>query len=64
MKFYNLPKTTRNKQIKRIMQESAASFTHDNTARRYIDLYEKMLQRPLILEKHPNPGTCSPEFSE
>ena len=64
MNFYKMPKTTRNSQIKRIMQESVASFTHANTARRYIDLYEKMLQRPLIIEKHPNPDTCSPGFNK
>ncbi len=48
MLFYNLPAPQKNKQIKRIMTESAASFTHENTARQYISLYEKMLQRPLI----------------
>jgi starch synthase/alpha-amylase len=63
MDFYNLPRTTRNRHIKRIMQESAASFTHANTARRYIDLYEKMLQRPLIIEKHSSPETCPPGFN-
>jgi starch synthase/alpha-amylase len=35
-------------QVERIMQQSAASFNHANTARQYIDLYEKMLERPLI----------------
>ena len=30
------------------MTESAAGFTHANTARQYIRLYEKMLKRPLI----------------
>ena len=64
MDFYNLPKTIRNIQIKRIMRESAASFTHARTARQYIGLYEKMLQRPLILETHPNPDTCRPVLNE
>ena len=50
MTFYNLPAKEKNKQIKRIMTESVASFTHANTARQYIRLYEKMLQRPLINE--------------
>jgi starch synthase/alpha-amylase len=50
MDFYNLPQTTKAKQIRRIMQESAAVFTHANTARQYIALYEKMLKRPLILQ--------------
>lgn len=48
MMFYNLPGHVKNRQIRRIMRESIASFNHKNTARQYIDLYEKMLQRPLI----------------
>jgi starch synthase/alpha-amylase len=50
MAFYNLPQKTKTKQIKRIMTESQVTFTHANTARQYIKLYEKMLQRPLIAE--------------
>lgn len=46
--FYNLQHAVKEKQIKRIMEESLASFNHDVTARKYIDLYERMLQRPLI----------------
>jgi len=30
------------------MRESGTRFTHAATARQYIELYEKMLQRPLI----------------
>jgi starch synthase len=63
MDFYNLPKAIKNKQIRRIMKESAATFTYANTARQYIDLYEKMLQRPLILENHPNSNTFPPGFN-
>jgi starch synthase/alpha-amylase len=48
MSFYNLAPNVKSKQIRRIMTESAASFTHANTARQYIQLYEKMLKRPLI----------------
>ncbi len=48
MAFYDLPETQRREQIKRIMRQSAAAFNHANTARQYIDLYEKMLERPLI----------------
>ena len=55
MHFYNLPQTAKAKQIRRIMQESAAAFTHANTARQYIKLYEKMLKRPLFLQNVPNP---------
>jgi starch synthase/alpha-amylase len=50
MAFYNLPQKIKTKQIKRVMSESQVTFTHANTARQYIKLYEKMLQRPLIVE--------------
>lgn len=48
MAFYALPPEVKEPQITRIMKESAAMFNHEVTARQYIDLYEKMLQRPLI----------------
>jgi starch synthase/alpha-amylase len=49
MNFYNLPDRTKAKQIKRVITESAAQFTYVATARQYIELYEKMLKRPLII---------------
>jgi starch synthase len=49
MNFYNLPDRTKAKQIKRVMTESAVQFTYAATARQYIELYEKMLKRPLII---------------
>jgi starch synthase/alpha-amylase len=48
MAFYQLAESAKNRQIERIMDDGNARFTHAVTARRYIDLYEKMLQRPLI----------------
>jgi starch synthase len=48
MKFYQQPVRLKEKQITRIMTESAVTFTHEETAKSYINLYEKMLQRPLI----------------
>jgi starch synthase len=51
MRFYNLPQKIKTAHIKRIMKNSVATFTHANTARQYIALYEKMLQRPLIADK-------------
>jgi len=48
MNFYNLPQKVKAQKIKRIMTESTAAFNHAVTARQYIDLYEKMLERPLI----------------
>jgi len=50
MKFYLRPAQVKARQIQRIMTESAQPFTHEQTARQYIDLYEKMLQRPLVVE--------------
>ncbi len=50
MTFYNLPARVKARQIKRIMTESAETFTHAHTARQYVDLYEKMLKRPLVVE--------------
>jgi starch synthase/alpha-amylase len=55
MDFFDRPAQQRRAQIGRIMQESRATFNHDVTARNYIRLYEKMLQRPLIV---PNPVTA------
>ncbi len=48
MNFYDLQQPVKENQIRRIMEESLASFNHDVTAKKYIDLYERMLQRPLI----------------
>ncbi len=48
MHFYKRPKKVKEKQIKRVMLQSAEIFTHKVTARQYIRLYEKMLKRPLI----------------
>ncbi len=48
MDFYHQPRETRTKQISRIMEESRKKFNHSVTAHAYFDVYEKMLQRPLI----------------
>jgi starch synthase len=48
MSFYDLPQKIKKQQIERIMTQSAATFNHAVTARKYIDLYEKMLKRPLV----------------
>jgi starch synthase/alpha-amylase len=53
MRFYNLPRKVRERHLKRIMTESAATFNHSVTARHYIDLYEKMLERPLVNTEGP-----------
>ncbi len=48
IQFLQLPPALKNVEIRRIMKESLAAFNHDVTAKRYIDLYEMMLDRPLI----------------
>ncbi len=48
MRFYNLPQAVKSRRIEAVMKESLETFTYAVTARQYIDLYEKMLQRPLI----------------
>ncbi len=51
MNFYRLPTDVKEAQISRVMRESAERFTHANTAREYIDIYERMLERPLVDHK-------------
>ena len=53
MIFHGRSAKMRQRQIQRIMQESAETFNHDVTARHYMRLYEKMLRRPLIAEPSP-----------
>jgi hypothetical protein len=48
MNFYNSSSQVKEKCIERIMKQSAEMFNHAATARQYIALYEKMLQRPLV----------------
>ena len=47
LEFYKLPAQFRQKIVGRIMAQSIERFNLELTARRYIELYEKMLQRPL-----------------
>jgi starch synthase len=49
MRFYRQPQDLRAAEINRIMHESAARFNHEVTARQYIELYERMLDRPLVV---------------
>jgi len=51
MKFYAKDGFFKEQVISRVMNEAHARFTHENTAGAYMDLYEKMLQRPLIKRK-------------
>ncbi|MDP2643497.1 MAG: glycogen/starch synthase [Desulfobacterales bacterium] len=56
MEFFNLSGNEKERQIGRVMRQSAEQFTHAVTAQKYIALYEKMLQRPLFSPPdHPDP---------
>lgn len=48
MEFHALPPDIREREIRRIMKESAREFSHKEVARRYIEIYEEMLERPLV----------------
>ena len=50
MSFYGLPKPTKEKQIARVIEESAARFNHRVTASGYVKIYDQMLNRPMISE--------------
>lgn len=56
MAFYRAPEPVKERQLKRVMEQSEALFNHEVTARRYIDLYEKMLDRPLITDDYETPA--------
>jgi starch synthase len=51
MDFHALPAETRHAQIGRIMRESLSQFSHEEVARRYIEIYEQMLARPLVEQR-------------
>jgi starch synthase/alpha-amylase len=55
MQFYLLPAKEKEKQVRRIMMQGAATFNHKVTAQNYINLYEKMLQRPLVNRQNTEP---------
>ena len=50
MDFHRLDVHTRSTQIGRIMKESKKRFNHAVTAQAYIDIYQQMLNRPLVDE--------------
>ncbi len=49
MDFYFLDASIKEREIKRIMTESVLEFNHTACAEKYINLYEKMLERPFIV---------------
>jgi glycogen synthase len=48
MQFYHLPPEVKAAQIGRIMRESSRDFNHSVTACYYFDIYERMLERPIL----------------
>jgi starch synthase/alpha-amylase len=48
LNFWKLPENQRKKHVQRIMHHAVTNFNHDVNARHYIELYEKMLDRPLV----------------
>jgi ADP-glucose type glycogen/starch synthase len=51
MAFQRLGQRVREREIRRIMVESRTNFSHAVTAGHYIELYERMLHRPLLKER-------------
>ncbi len=49
MDFYFLDDDIKEREIKRIMTQSVLEFNHTACAEKYINLYEKMLERPFIV---------------
>lgn len=50
MDFYRQDSSIKEAQISRIMREAGQRFNHDVCAAAYIDIYERMLDRPLVTE--------------
>jgi glycogen synthase len=48
MDFYLASREVRIREISRIMRESLSTFNHHTCAQEYINLYERMLDRPLV----------------
>ncbi len=51
MDFHRQPPETRHPQIERIMREAKATYNHAETARKYVEIYEKMAERPLLSQE-------------
>jgi starch synthase/alpha-amylase len=49
MDFYTLAPSKKAQHVSRIMTHALKTFNHEVNARQYIDLYEQMLDRPLIV---------------
>lgn len=56
MDFHRKPADFRERVIRRVMDQSARRFNHAEAARRYFEIYEAMLQRPLIVPDDEPPA--------
>ncbi|WP_372808143.1 glycogen synthase [Pontiella sp.] len=56
MEFHALDLHTRGTQVGRVMKESKQHFNHEVTAQAYIDIYQQMLNRPLVDEVFAKPN--------
>jgi starch synthase len=65
MEFHALPFEVKEPQIRRVMEESAKEFSHEEVARRYIEIYEQMLARPLVEQEAGEDikGLIAPNYS-
>jgi hypothetical protein len=50
MEFHGLPHELKISQIRRVMLESIKEYSHEEVARKYSEIYEEMLARPLVDE--------------
>ncbi len=53
LRFWQLPVAERQAQVQRVMREGQARFNHQVCARHYIDIYENMLHRELVIQEWP-----------
>jgi len=51
MRFFAQPEDVKERETARIMTEARSRFNHDVTASKYIDIYEKMLNRRLVTKR-------------
>ena len=53
MDFRALPAAVQEAQVSRVMRDAAERFNHQVCAKAYIDMYERMLKRPLVARPKP-----------
>ena len=53
MDFRALPAAVQEAQVARVMRDAAERFNHKVCAKAYIDMYERMLKRPLVARPKP-----------